>query len=162
MSEPRLTVVPPDHPDALALVAELQAEYVVRYGEPDETPVDPAEFAAPDGLFLVAYQDSGPVGCGGWRARGHGRVEIKRMFVRADARGRGLSRVILAALERTARDAGHKMVILETATRQPEAIGLYRTSGYAVGEPFGHYAGEPESRYFIKSLEVPNADLRTG
>ena len=41
-------------PHVQALVERVQAEYVVRYGGPDQTPVDPAQFAAPDGVFLLA------------------------------------------------------------------------------------------------------------
>ena len=49
-----------DNPDAVKLIAEVQQEYVVRYGGEDGTPVDPAEFAPPRGLFLVAYVDGTP------------------------------------------------------------------------------------------------------
>ena len=157
-----LRVVSFDHPEAVLLTDEVQQEYVIRYGGPDKTPIDPAEFAPPEGLFLVAYLDGEPVGCGGWRPHQDGRVELKRMYVRRATRGRGLSRLILAELERTAWTAGHRTVVLETGTRQPEAIGLYQSSGYTPTEPFGVYAAEADSHYYAKNLEVPNADLRTG
>ncbi len=140
-----------DHPDAVALIAEVQQEYVVRYGEEDLTPVDPAQFAPPLGLFLVAYVDGVPAACGGWRAHGSD-VELKRMYVTPAHRGRGLARAVLAELERRALDAGFRRVILETGRRQPEAIALYESSGYEPVPGFGYYAEAPEAVHLGKQL----------
>ena len=149
----RIEVRTYDHPDAVALIADVQQEYVVRYGEVDLTPVDPAEFSPPLGLFLVGYVDGEPAACGGWRA--HDRdVELKRMYVRPAFRGRGLARAVLAELERTAAAAGFTRLILETGTRQPEAIALYESAGYAAVERFGYYAEAPEAVHLGKTLEV--------
>ena len=128
-----------DHPDAVALIAEVQQEYVVRYGGQDGTPVDPAEFAPPRGLFLVAYVDGTAAACGGWRALDTN-VELKRMYVVPAFRGRGLARALLAELERTAAVAGYRRVVLETGSKQPEAIALYTSSGYEPVARFGYYA----------------------
>lgn len=144
-----------DHPDAVKLIAEVQQEYVVRYGGEDKTPVDPAEFAPPLGLFLVAYVDGVPAACGGWRAH-EADVELKRMYVSPEFRGRGLARAVLTALERTAGEAGFGRVILETGTRQPEAIALYRSSGYEPVPSFGYYAREPESVHLGKAIACPS------
>lgn len=151
--------VPYDHPDAVKLIEEVQQEYVTRYGDPDVTPVDVSEFAPPRGLFVVGYLDGVPVACGGWRAHDgpapllrQGDAELKRMYVVAAARGRGLSRVLLAELERTARNAGRKRVVLETGTRQPEAIALYRSSGYTDIPKFGAYRDHPLSVCLAKGL----------
>ncbi|MCT2584789.1 GNAT family N-acetyltransferase [Actinophytocola gossypii] len=149
----RIDVLPYDHPDAVTLIAEVQQEYVVRYGAPDRAPVDPAEFAPPEGLFLVGYLDGAPVVCGGWRVHGDGDAELKRMYVTPAARGRGLARSMLAELERTAALAGHRRLVLETGLRQPEAIALYRSSGYTEAPRFGHYADEPLSVHLGKPLE---------
>lgn len=162
MSDLEIRVVPFENPDAALLMAEVQAEYVIRYGSGDGTPMAADEFTAPGGLFLVAYADGEPVGCGGWRAHAEGIVEIKRMYVRPTARGRGLSRVLLAELERTAQEAGHRRIVLETGPRQPEAIALYRSAGYVPGEPFGRYADDEHAMFFTKDLEVPDGDLRAG
>ncbi|MEZ0577969.1 GNAT family N-acetyltransferase [Nocardioides sp. MH1] len=146
------------HPDATALIARVQEEYVERYGSPDETPVDPAMFVPPGGLFLVAYLDGVPVGTGAWRrspvlALGGSRsVEIKRMYVAREARGRGLARRILAELESTAVAAGYDLVVLETGLRQPEAISLYESSGYVPVPVFGHYRDSPLNRCFGKRI----------
>ncbi|HKS44032.1 MAG TPA: GNAT family N-acetyltransferase [Amycolatopsis sp.] len=146
-----LRVVPYDDPDARKLIAEVQQEYVVRYGEPDITPVDPAEFAPPQGLFVIGFLDEVPVACGGWRAHDHD-AEIKRMYVVASARGNGFARGVLAELERTAAVAGHSRVVLETGTMQPEAISLYRSSGYREILAFGVYKDSADCVCFAKDL----------
>lgn len=141
-----------DHPEAARLIAEVQQEYVVRYGGEDESPVELADFAPPRGLFLVGYEGATAVACGGWRARGAD-AEIKRMYVTPAARRRGLARAMLAELERTAREAGHHRVILETGTEQPEALALYRSAGYSEIPAYGHYACYEQSRHFGKVLD---------
>ncbi|RBM16890.1 GNAT family N-acetyltransferase [Streptomyces sp. PT12] len=151
-----------DHPDARKLNDLVQAEYVERYGEGDLTPLDPAMFDPPSGLFLLAYDPARrPVGTGAWRAHGAGNgyeegdAEIKRMFVVREARGRGLARRILARLEETAREAGRIRMVLETGVAQPEAIALYESSGYEllpVERKFGYYREYPNSRCFAKPL----------
>ena len=148
----RIEVVPYDHPDAAQLIAEVQQEYEVRYGSQDSAPANPAEFSAPRGLFLVGYLDGAPVACGGWRATGDD-AEIKRMYVARAARRSGLARAILAELERTARAAGHRRMILETGSPQPEAIALYRSAGYTEIPAFGYYADAPLSIHLGKVLD---------
>lgn len=147
------------HPDAVALVAEVQAEYTVRYGGPDETPMDAGVFDPPRGAFFVGYLAGEPVAMGGWRFRsgvpGYDGVpvtEIKRMYVAPRARRGGLARAVLAHLEGTARVAGSRVMVLETGIEQPEAIELYTSSGYEPVEGFGHYKWSPKSRYFGKAL----------
>jgi len=147
----RIEEVGYDHPDAAELVAGVQQEYTARYGSADASPADPAEFAAPRGRFLVGYLDGTPVACGGWHALGAD-AEIRRMYVCRTARRRGFARAILAELERTARAAGHRRMILETGTVLPEAVALYRSAGYADITPFGYYAGSPFSIHLGKPL----------
>jgi GNAT superfamily N-acetyltransferase len=147
-----------DGPAALDLIAAVQQEYVLRYGGPDETPLAPAEFVPPAGAFFVGYLAGVPVACGGWRRHGCD-AEIKRMYVAPELRGRGLSRTMLATLERSAADAGVRRMILETGTAQPEAIGLYESAGYTLIPGFGIYGGEPECRSFSKLVgcDAPRA-----
>ncbi len=139
-------------PDVVELVRAVQAEYVVRYGGPDETPMDPAQFDPPAGVFIVGLLETTPVACGGWRVFGDDAVELKRMFVVASARRRGYAARILAQLEDLARAAGRIRVMLETGTAQPEAIALYQRLGYQAVEPFGHYRCAPQSVHLGKTL----------
>ncbi|TXC95373.1 GNAT family N-acetyltransferase [Streptomyces sp. ISID311] len=150
-----------DHPDAVALDALVQQEYARRYGDDgDITPLAPEMFAPPHGAYLIAYDGTRPLATGGWRlqedtAEGYevGDAEIKRMFVLPEARGRGLARRILAALEADARAAGRSRMVLETGTKQPEALELYASSGYVPAEKkFGLYRTYEDSRCMTKSL----------
>ncbi|MFD4657555.1 GNAT family N-acetyltransferase [Kitasatospora sp. NPDC058444] len=147
------------HPDAQLLSAEVQQEYVRRYGGPDDTVLRPEDFEAPAGLFMIAYLDGRPVACGGWRAKQagpsglrDGDAELKRMFVIPAARGRGLARAVLGRLERTAIEAGRTRFILETGTEQPEAIALYTSEGYAAIRKFGIYKDHEQSICLGKEL----------
>jgi ribosomal protein S18 acetylase RimI-like enzyme len=159
-----LRPVPYDHPDAVRLIAELHGFYRERYGGGDGTPFDPAQFEPPHGLFVVGYADGDAVACGGWRARDavdddpglrDGDAEIKRMYVAPGHRRRGLARVVLRELERTAAAAGRLRVVLETGLAQPEAIAFYLAAGYAPTGRFGMYRHEPDSRCFARNLSVP-------
>ncbi|WP_406139168.1 GNAT family N-acetyltransferase [Streptomyces sp. NBC_01089] len=151
-----------DHPDAVKLNDQVQLEYIERYGdEGDITPLDATMFDPPSGLYLLAYDEDGsPVATGGWRnqdgagAEGYatGDAELKRMYVVREARGLGLARRILAALEESARAAGRTRMVLETGDQQPEAIALYTSSGYTPCAKFGHYREYESSRCFAKPL----------
>jgi GNAT superfamily N-acetyltransferase len=149
---PAVLARPYDHPDVALLVEEVQGEYIARYGGRDATPVDPGQFAAPLGLFLVAYLAGEPVACVGLRRHGDDAMEIKRMYVRAPHRRRGLGRLLLAVLEDETRRAGRARVVLETGTEQPEALALYASSGYQPIEPFGYHRDSPLNRCFAKVL----------
>lgn len=146
-------------PDAQKLIAELQQEYVARYGGPDETPTVPAEFEPPLGTFLVGYLDGIPVACAGWRSHDGGEpgfrdgdAELKRMYVSEEVRGRGLGRKLLAAIEQSATAAGRRRVVLETADMQPEAINLYTSADYLPIPGFGLYLDQAVSHYFGREL----------
>jgi GNAT superfamily N-acetyltransferase len=146
-------------PGAQALVAEVQAEYAVLYGEPDSTPLEEAMFDPPAGVFFLAYVDGVAVAMGGWRMRSDVHpwelaraAEVKRMYVAPAARRRGFARAMLAHLEETARAAGADVMVLETGTEQPEAIAMYVAAGYSLVENFGHYSWSPKARCFAKPL----------
>ncbi|KMS70601.1 acetyltransferase [Streptomyces viridochromogenes] len=150
-----------DHPDAVKLSDQVQAEYGVRYGDGgDATQLDVTDFRPPNGLYLIAYDALGtPVASGGWRAQDEndegyadGDAELKRMYVIEQMRGQGLARRILAALEEDARDAGRRRMVLETGAKQPEAVALYTSSGYEPCEKFGYYRFHELSLCFAKAL----------
>ena len=152
MSEMELREEPYDGPTAQALIEAVQQEYVVRYGGPDTSPVDPEEFAPPTGRFLVGYVGTEAVASGGLRRIGDDVVEVKRMYVAPAWRGRGLSRRVLARLEELAASLGARRVVLETGLQQPEAMRLYETSGYERIEGFGHYKCNESSVSYGKDL----------
>jgi GNAT superfamily N-acetyltransferase len=161
-SEVRIDRVPFTHPDAQRLVAEVQQEYVRRYGGPDETPLEPTMFDPPRGAFFVLCVEGEPVATGAWRLRGDVEVfgttataEVKRMYVAPAGRGRGLARRMLAHLEATAHAAGAEAAVLETGIAQPEAIALYESSGYVPVPGFGHYRDSPLSRCL--AIRLPTA-----
>lgn len=138
---------------AQALCEELQAEYVLRYGDGDQTQIELDDFDPPNGDFIIAFDADGePLGCGGWRAHEETDAEMKRVYVRESARRRGLARLIVAAVEASAAEAGRKRLVLETGPRQPEAIAMYKAIGYRPVTPFGHYAGTDGSLHFGKEL----------
>ncbi len=154
-----------DDPVAVALVAALDADLDVRYEDLDEVAevaeVDPvllvvesADVTPPTGSFLVARLDGRPVGCGALRAvlDRPGIAEVKRMYVAPEARGRGVARALLAALEADARRLGYRGLILETGTRQPEAMALYESSGWAPVPRYGAYRAFASSRCYAKDL----------
>jgi GNAT superfamily N-acetyltransferase len=158
--------VPFHHPDAVMLNGRVQLEYAERYGdEGDATSLDPTMFEPPQGLYLIAYDDGIPVATGGWRSQNEtddgyadGDAEIKRMYVIPEARGRGLSRLVLAALEDDARTAGRNRMVLETGIKLPEAISLYTSSGYEPCAKFGHYRFDELSRCYAKTLAAPTTE----
>ena len=146
-------------PDTQRLVAEVQEEYVRRYGSPDEAPLDEGELDPPGGAFFLGFAGDVPVAMGGWKSRsgvhpwGLTRVaEIKRMYVAPAARRRGYARRVLTHVEETARQAGVEALVLETGTGQPEAIAMYASDGYELIENFGYYSWSPQVRSFAKRL----------
>ena len=136
------------------LVRAQWRELLARYGVPDADPdgLTADHLAPPDGVFLVAWDGDGAVACGGIRRFDATTGEIKRMYTAPDARRRGISRAILRELEQRARAIGYTRLVLETGTKQPEAIALYESEGYARVENYGYYRDAPQSRCYAKDL----------
>jgi GNAT superfamily N-acetyltransferase len=113
---------------------------------------DPARVAPPAGVFLVIEDDDGPVGCGGVRMLDAERAEVKHLYLRDRARGRGWGRELLAELEARAVGLGARVVVLDTNATLEAAQGLYRSSGYLEVEP---YNDNPNAtHWFSKDLDV--------
>jgi putative acetyltransferase len=93
-----------------------------------------------------------PIAIGALRPLGPGLVELKRMFVRAEHRGRGHARAVLAELEAWALELGATHARLETGVRQVDAIALYRGAGYAPIANYGPYVGVAASVCFERAL----------
>jgi len=132
-----------------------QTEMHEIYGEADIGPTRDAEmFAPPDGVFLVFRDDRGrAVGCGGIARFDATRGEVKRMYVVPEARGLGLGRKLLEELESHASALGYGSLVLETGDRQPEAVGLYVSSGFERIPCYPPYDTRALSLCFEKRLE---------
>ena len=96
----------------------------------------------PDIRFYVARLDGKAMGCGGVALLGD-YAEVKRMYAREPARGRGIGKTLLARLEAEARNAGKSLLRLETGIYQTAAIALYERWGFRPRGPFGPYAELP-------------------
>jgi GNAT superfamily N-acetyltransferase len=105
----------------------------------------PAELSPPGGAFLVGYDGQRPVCCGGIKRLPDGACEIKKMYVVPEARGQGVGRMLLHALEDKARELGYQVARLDTGPRQPGARGLYESEGYV---PVGNFNANPVANFF--------------
>lgn len=113
-----------------------------------------SKFNKVDGIptVVVAYEDGVAIGCGAFRSIDDESVEIKRMFVDPDRRGKGAARAILAELEVWASEQGAKHAVLETSKRLTAAVTLYQSSGYEVTENYAPYVGVEDSVCMRKFL----------
>jgi GNAT superfamily N-acetyltransferase len=117
-------------PAAAALLAAMEAELVeINRGRPGR-PLATAELSGPSGTYLVARVGDDPVAGGGLRRLGDEMAEIKRMYVRPEARGRGIAAALLEALEAAAVELGYRTVRLDTGPHQAHAQRLYERCGY--------------------------------
>lgn len=141
-------------PLAQELIAALNAELASRYPEEgaNHFRLDPHEVAEGNGAFLIALQEDKPIGCGAVRRIEERSAELKRMYVAPTARGLGVGRALLTALEAEARVLGLTRLLLETGTRQQEALGLYRQAGFTEIPTYGEYVGSPLSICFAKTI----------
>ena len=139
---------------AAQLIGALSRELASRYDFSDDGSgnFNPEDAAGPRSEFLVGFVEGRPVACGAYRPMDERAAEIKRMYVIPEQRGRGLSKFVLAELERRAARMGYRVARLETGTKQPEAIALYEGSGYRRIPNFGIYVGNPLSVCFEKDL----------
>ncbi len=135
-----------------ALIRELDLYQSSLY-PPESNHLDSVEeLTRPHVRFLGAYDADTLLGCGAVKLMDGGYAEIKRMYVRVHARGRGVGRALLLALEALAAAAGRNVVRLETGVKQAAAIELYRRTGYVEIGPFGDYREDPLSIFMEKQL----------
>lgn len=156
-SSVRLAPAAWDDPDVQRPAEAQQAELRARYdgGSEPGTPPSAADLAI---VLLARDEDETAIGCGALRGIADGVGELKRMFVVPSARGRGVARLVLAALEDEARSRGWTTLRLETGPRQPEVIALYIGAGYRPTGAFGAYVADAntgDSLFFERVLAGP-------
>jgi GNAT superfamily N-acetyltransferase len=138
-------------PDSRELLQELITDLIRRYRGDDHPSEPPSPLDVES--FLVARDDAGrPLGCVALHRRDDASFEIKRMYVRPEARGRGVADRLLAEIETRARALGATKIKLETGLAQPEAMAVYERNGYEPIEGYGDYADSPQSRSYARDL----------
>ena len=137
--------------DFKKLISKLDKYLSIVNGEQDA-------FYAPNNVLdpldtaVIAYYNNKPVGCGCFKRYDEDSVEIKRMYVDPDLRGRGIASTILNELEKWAKENGFNYTVLETGLKLDDANALYRKQGYEVIENYGQYAGITSSVCMKKTL----------
>ncbi|WP_336786482.1 GNAT family N-acetyltransferase [Paenibacillus sp. MMO-177] len=150
----QLLRVAADHPDFRELIKLLDKDLWNRYPDTQQF-FDAHNQVKLDAHAVVAYLDEVPVGCGCYREMSDEHtVEIKRMFVKEEARGRGIAQRIVKELEQWASEEGKQDALLETGTGQPEAISLYKKLGYVRIANYGPYIDSEESVCMGKKLSL--------
>jgi len=102
---------------------------------------------------VVAYENDQPVACGAIKEYDANTMEVKRMFTLPECRGKGVATKVLTELEKWAAELGYKKCMLETGKRQPEAIALYKKSGYKSIPNYGQYIAMDNSVCFEKKMK---------
>ena len=148
-------------PELRELIAGLDAVLGAAYEPHQRHGLAIGELFRPGMRFFLARLDGVACGCGGV-ALARDYAEVKRMFTRAEARGRGIAKALLARIEDEARAAGLPILYVETGIHQPEAIGLYEQAGFRRCGPFGPYAAMAAKRietslFFAKGIAPGSA-----
>ena len=140
-----------ENTDFIELVKKLDADLAIRDGSDHAFY---ARFNKTDKIkqVIVAYQNQMPAGCGAIRPFAADTMEVKRMYTIENSRGKGIAMRILTELEIWTAELGYKKCVLETGKKQPEAIALYKKSGYSIIANYGQYAGMENSVCFEKVL----------
>ncbi len=133
------------------LVSKLDADLGERDGEDHAfyhqfNSIDAIKYA------VVAYSNEIAVGCGAIKEQDANCMEVKRMYVTPEARGKGIATKVLQELEKWAAELNFTSCVLETGKRQPEAIALYKKNGYRTIPNYGHYVGVENSMCFKKTV----------
>ena len=143
----------PSSTEANALIDDLD-EYLLDLYPADSNHLDSIEeLSKPHVHFLGAFENEHPLGCGAIKLLEVGYGEIKRVYVKSSARGKGVGRRILLALENIAAGAGYSVLRLETGIYQPEAVRLFEANGYIKIDHFGNYPNDPLSIFMEKKIQ---------
>jgi putative acetyltransferase len=144
---------PPRQAQVMALLQQADDYLAGLYPPESNHLMDVASLEQPGIAFFVARVGGDAMGCCAMVPADDGTAEIKRMFVAPQARGQRLGRRMLHTLEQHALRSGARALRLETGIYQPEALGLYRSSGYREINPFGGYLPDPLSLFMEKRLD---------
>ena len=149
-----ITILPerPDSAEAVSLIDELEAFLVPLYPSESRHGFSVEKLVSEKVAFFILRYNGASAGCGGVKLFGMEYGEIKRIYVRPQYRGLGLSKLIMEALADYARENGIPILRLETGIHKPEAIGLYESLGYRRIGAFGEYKEDPLSVYFEKRI----------
>jgi putative acetyltransferase len=147
----------PDQEEVLNLLRKADERSSALYPSESRHGADIATLMGQGVRFFVARRNDIALGCGGYVPNGGGSGELKRMFVEAHARGQGIGRSILRAIEDEARREGIRVMRLETGVKSVEARGLYGRFGYRERGPFGGYGPDPLSVFMEKDLPARTA-----
>ncbi len=142
----------PDTPDAMQLIAELEAVLSPMYPQESRHGYSVEKLLREGVAFFVTRHDGTPAGCGGIQLYGTEYGEVKRMYVRPEFRGLGLGKLMLDHLAAYARQRGVTVLRLETGIHQTDAIALYERYGFQRRPPFGEYREDPLSVYYEKHI----------
>jgi putative acetyltransferase len=137
-------------PEVCDLIGELNDVLGAAYESHQRHGLSIERLFEPNVRFFLVRLDGLAVGCGGV-ATFDDYAEVKRMYTRPTARGRGVAKTLLRKIEDEARRANKSVLRLETGIHQQEAIGLYERMGFRPRGPFGQYAAMP-SRNIETSL----------
>lgn len=137
--------------DFITLIRELDKDLNLRYGEVQAT-YAPLNKVDDIPHTVVVYHHDVPAGCGCFKKYDEITVELKRVFVQPEIRNKGIATAVVSELEKWAREDGFTRMILETGTKQTEAIELYKKLGYGAIDLFGPYVGMEYSYCFGKVL----------
>lgn len=143
----------PDTPDAMGLIAELEAVLDPLYPSESRHGFSIEKLLVEDVPFFVLRADGTPACCGGVKLVGGEYGEVKRMYVRPQFRGAGFGKLMLDHLAGYACSHGITLLRLETGVHQREAIGLYERMGFYRIPPFGPYTNDPLSLCYEKRLD---------
>jgi putative acetyltransferase len=147
----RLIRTDSENKDFITLVSALDADLAKRDGAEHSfysqfNKITKIKFA------VVAYENETPVGCGAIKEYEADTMEVKRMYVTPEHRGKGIATQVLTALENWAAEMLYKKCVLETGKRQPEAIHLYTSNGYRQIPNYGQYENVENSLCFEKDI----------
>lgn len=154
----RLVRIDPAHPDDLSAIRQLLDEYAAFLGMDlefqhfaHERQHLPGDYAPPRGVLLLARLDGAPAGMAALRPRDGARCEMKRLFVRREARGAGLGRQLAERIIAEARSIGYREMLLDTLPIMQDAQRMYVALGFRDIAPY-YDSPIPGTRYMALTL----------